>query len=65
MIFKKALINYLMIQTVIFATSVTVGAQIPSSSGMLVAIAFTWFVIFALTLLPSLAVSVLFAYLTK
>lgn len=63
--FKKALINYAMIQTVIFATSVSVGAQIPNTEGVLIAIAFVWFFIFAVTLLPSLAVSILFAMLSK
>lgn len=59
---KRALINFAMIQTVIFASSVNIGAHLPTSDGMLTAIAFVWLVTSMITLLPAIAVSVTFAY---
>lgn len=65
MIFKKSAINFAMIQTVLLATSINVGVQIPTTSGPLMAIGFVWILAFCLTFLPSIAVSVLFAYLSE
>lgn len=64
-IFKKALVNFAMIQTVMFASSVSIGTQLPTSNGVVMAVLFTWLLISMFTLLPSLAVSFLFAYLSK
>lgn len=64
-IFIKAMINFAMIQTVIFAASVNVGLQLPISNGILSAIAFTWFIVFAISFLPAVIVSFIFAYFSK
>lgn len=59
---KRSIVNFSMIQTAIFATSVSVGAHIPSSNGMLMAIGFVWILAFLLTFIPSVFVSIAFAY---
>lgn len=65
MIFKKALINFAMIQTTVFATSISLGLQIPTTDGSLIAIAFVYMFAFFLSLLPSVLVSFAFAALSK
>jgi hypothetical protein len=62
---KKALINFAMIQTFILASSISVGIQIPTSSGSLAAIGFVWIVAFLLSLFPAAIVSAAFAYFSK
>lgn len=62
---KKAAINFAMIQTVIFASSVSLGLQLPTSNGHLAAIGFVWILAFFLSLLPAVITSFLFAYLSK
>lgn len=65
MLFKKALINFAMIQTVIAATSISVGVHIPASNGALMAIGFVYVLVGAMSFLPSVIVSFLFAYFQK
>lgn len=62
---KKALINFAMIQTVIFTTSVGVGLQLPTSNGSLMAIGFVLIVTFCFSFIPAVVISFLFAYLQK
>lgn len=62
---KKALINFAMIQTVIFIVSVNLGFQVPVESGHLSAVGFIWLVSFGLSFLPALLTSFAFAALTK
>jgi hypothetical protein len=65
MTFKKTLINFAMIQTVIAATSINVGIQLPASNGSLMAIGFVWIMTFLCTFMPALVVSFLFAHFSK
>lgn len=62
---KRALINFAMIQTAIFATSVHIGVHIPTSNGVVMAVAFVWLVSFIVSLIPVVLVSSLFAYFQR
>lgn len=61
---KLALINFLMIQTVLFATSISVGLHLPTENG-LTAVIFVWLILSALSIIPSILVSFLFAAFAK
>jgi hypothetical protein len=65
MVLKKTLINFAMIQTVIFATSVNVGLQLPTSNGSLMAIGFVYILTSLFSFIPSVAVSFAFAALSE
>ena len=63
--FAKFLINFAMIQSVLLATSVGVGLQLPNTSGGLISIAFVYMILGGLSLIPSLGISALVALLQK
>lgn len=63
--FKKTLLNFLMIQAVIFITSASIAGHIPAIDSVLSSITLVWLCIFVPTLIPSLAVSFWFACFTE
>lgn len=65
MIFKIASVNFLMIQTVVFTTSLIVALQMPPDIGLSKALPFIWLAAVGITLVPSLTVSVVFAYVQE
>lgn len=65
MLLKKALINFAMIQTFVFASSVSLGVQFTATNGVLVTVAFVYLVAFLLSFLPALLVSFAFAALAR
>ena len=65
MLFKKALINFAMIQTVVMATSLSLALQIPAMNPWHVTFLFLWLVAGGLSLIPSVAVSFAFAAMSK
>lgn len=60
--FKKMLLNFAMIQTILLATSFMVGLQLPLEGSLIAASGFIYLASFGLTFIPSVLASFLFAY---
>jgi len=65
MIFKRASVNLLMIQITIFATSLIVALQMPPDITLGKALPFIWIAFAGITLIPSILVSTVFAYVQE
>lgn len=65
MILKKTLINFALIQTVIFTTSVSIGFQVPIVGGPLATVGLVWMFAFFISLIPTVALSLLFAFYSE
>lgn len=64
-VFTKFLINFAIIQATILATSISVGLQLPSTSGPFATCAFLYLIAGGLSLIPTALVAATVAILTK